>query len=84
MPTKTGIELIREQRQKGCKVKHIALMSGNWTNSELEDAQGLGCHVFYKPFDLKEMFQWLDDCVNNIDPDRKLAELPTEADSPSE
>jgi CheY-like chemotaxis protein len=38
MPTKTGIELFRELRQKGCKIKYWPLMSADWTESNLKDA----------------------------------------------
>ena len=80
MPTKTGLELINERLQEGCKVKYRALMSGDWTDFELKDAQDLGCHIFHKPFDINEMFQWLDDCIKKINPERKLSDLLTEPD----
>ena len=57
MPTKTGLEFIKERQQKGCKVKYRALMSGDWTDYGLKYAQELGCHVFQKPFDLRKMFK---------------------------
>ena len=62
MPTKTGIELFRERQQKGCKVKFWALMSADWTESNLKQAQELGCHIFHKPFSMQNMLKWLDDC----------------------
>ena len=59
MPTQTGLELIKDRRQKGCKIKYRALMSGDWTDFDLKFAQELGCHVFHKPFNLQRMLQWL-------------------------
>jgi DNA-binding response OmpR family regulator len=75
MPSKTGLELIQERRQKGCKVKYRALMSGDWTDSDLKYAQELGCRIFHKPFDIREMLEWLDDCVKKINSERKLSDL---------
>lgn len=80
MPSKTGLELIKDRQQKGCKVKYRALMSGDWTDSDLKYAQDLGCHIFHKPFDIRIMLKWLDDCVEKIKPDRKLSDLLTKPD----
>ncbi len=77
MPTKTGLELIRERQQKDCKVKFRALMSGDWTDSDLKSAQGIGCHIFHKPFDINEMLKWIDDCAKKINPERNLSDLLT-------
>jgi CheY-like chemotaxis protein len=73
MPTQTGLELIKDRKQNGCKAKFRALMSGYWSDPDLQHAQELGCHVFHKPFNLKEMIQWLDDCSERIDHERKLS-----------
>ena len=75
MPFQTGLELIQDRRQKGCKVKHRALMSGDWTDSDLKYAQELGCRIFHKPFDIREMLEWLDDCLKKINSERKLSDL---------
>ncbi len=75
MPTQTGLELIKDRKQKGCKIKYRALMSGDWTDFNLKFAQELGCHVFHKPFNVKKMLQWLADCSKQIAPDRKLSNL---------
>ena len=80
MPSKTGLELIKDRQQKGCKVKYRALMSGDWTDSDLKYAQDLGCHIFHKPFDIRKMLKWLDDCVEKIKSDRKLSDLLTKPD----
>jgi len=80
MPTQTGLDLIRERQQKGCKVKYRALMSADWTDSDLKHAHELGCHIFHKPFNLKKMIKWLDDCSEELDPERKLSELVSKTD----
>ena len=75
MPSQTGLELIQERLQKGCKVKYRALMSGDWTESDLQHAHELGCRVFHKPFKLSEILDWLADCVGQINIERKLSDL---------
>ena len=75
MPTQTGLELIKDRKQKGCKINHRALMSGGWTDSNLKDAQELDCRLFHKPFNFEEILQWLDDCRKQIAPNRKLSNL---------
>ena len=77
MPTETGLEFIKARKEKGCTIKYRALMSGDWTDSDLQNAQELGCRVFHKPFNLQEMLQWLDDCRKQIAPDRKLSKFVT-------
>jgi DNA-binding response OmpR family regulator len=74
MPTESGLEFIKNQKEKGCKIKYRALMSGDWTDSDLQTAQELGCRVFHKPF-VSEMLLWLDDCRKRIKPERKLSNL---------
>ena len=68
MPTQSGLDLMNERKQKGCKAKYRALMSGDWTDSNLKYAQALGCRVFHKPFEFEEMLQWLDDCSKRMVP----------------
>jgi DNA-binding NtrC family response regulator len=72
IPTVEGLKLIKERIDRGCSVKFRALMSTNWTDAEWQYAQRIGCRLFSKPFDLKEMLQWLDDCARQIDAKRQL------------
>ncbi|RMF92744.1 MAG: response regulator [Candidatus Schekmanbacteria bacterium] len=72
MPVSTGIEFVRNQRKKGCKVKNIAIMSGDWTDSDVKKAKKYKCHIFYKPFGIEEINKWLDLCESRIDPQRRL------------
>jgi DNA-binding response OmpR family regulator len=80
MPTGNGLEFIKELHQKGCKVKYQALMSADWTDSDLRYAHELGCHIFHKPFNIKEMLKWLDDCAEKINSERKLSDLFPKSD----
>ena len=74
MPDVTGIEFIEAQLRKGCRVEHIALMSGDWSEAEIMLAKRRGCMVFHKPFTLDEIEAWLDSCEYEIDPERELSD----------
>ena len=74
MPVETGLEFLKNRLNLGCKVKFRALMSADWTESDLQYAEKIGCKVFYKPFDLGELLKWLEDCHKQIDPNRTLTD----------
>jgi len=80
MPTKSGLDLMRERRQKGCKIKYRALMSADWTDADLKSAHRLGCYIFHKPFDLKEMLDWLDGCRDELTRARLSAPIGSAGD----
>jgi len=75
MPSIDGLKLIKDWIDKGCKVKFRALMSTTWSDADWQYAQKLGCRIFRKPFELKEMLEWLDVCTKQIDAGRKLYKL---------
>ena len=50
MVTENGLDFIKNRMEKGCRIKYRALMSGDWTDSDLQNARELGCRVFLKPF----------------------------------
>ena len=60
MPGVSGLNFIENQIRKGCKVQHIAVMSGDWTDPGLKQAKEWGCQVFYKPFSIIKLKDWLD------------------------
>ena len=74
MPIKTGIDFLEEQIKKGCKCKHLALMSGNFSDEDISRAKSLGANIFKKPFKLKEITNWLDQIEKDIDPKRQLSD----------
>ena len=59
MPEMTGIEYVRQLRSNGCRVRHIALMSGDWHIKDLREAEFLGCKVFHKPFPMRDLSAWV-------------------------
>lgn len=62
-PDLPRFELIKNLiNKKHCKIKHIALMSTSWSDTDLETARDLGCATFQKPFPPIEMNIWIDAC----------------------
>jgi DNA-binding NtrC family response regulator len=78
MPNVSGFDFIEHQIQIGCKVNNIAIMSGYWTDQYLEKALKIGCQIFEKPFDLKDLHQWLDGIEKRINTHRELTDLPNQ------
>ena len=74
MPIKNGIEFLDEQIKKGCRCKHIALMSGDFTEESIVKAKSLGVKLFIKPFKVEEIFNWLNQIEGDMDPKRKLSD----------
>jgi CheY-like chemotaxis protein len=80
MPVMTGLEYLESQKQHGCKIPNVAVMSGSWTEAEIEEAQKLDCRVFEKPFVLEELNNWLSQSEKRIDPSRELSALSRDPD----
>ena len=72
MPNMTGLGFIENQKKKNCKCQYIALMSGRWTENDLQRAHELGCKTFVKPFNFDEFFDWLDEVERNTKSTREL------------
>jgi CheY-like chemotaxis protein len=64
IPGMTGLELIQQQIDLGCKTapQHKAIMSAALTAEELQQAKELGCHVLQKPVTF-EVFEHLLDSL---------------------
>ena len=62
MPLLTGIEFVEDQAANGCKLVagKKAILSGSWTDEELEKARALGCKTFEKPYNLQALNDWLN------------------------
>jgi len=59
MPVISGIEYIRKIRQIGCRVRYIAIISSDWNEAKILEAEAVGCKVFIKPLDIGEMIKWI-------------------------
>jgi CheY-like chemotaxis protein len=74
MPSKKGIDFLQEQMAKGCRCRHLALMSGEFLPEDIEKASNLGIKIFNKPFSLTDIENWLVDIERKIEPARKLSD----------
>jgi len=73
MPKVDGTEFIKEMWKKGCKVKNIAIMSGDLSPEATEEFEKLGCQIFKKPFDFEVLKDWLKNCEKVIQENRNLS-----------
>jgi len=72
MPFINGVEFIKKQKEKGCKVNNIIIISGGITNEIMEDVKKIDCVFLEKPFSLSSLNKTLDKFEKLIDSDRKL------------
>jgi CheY-like chemotaxis protein len=56
-----GLDFAEHQRKKHCKCQHFALISGFWTDTDLNRAKKLGVKILKKPFYPKDIYAWLDE-----------------------
>ena len=75
MPFMKGLDFLEQQIKKGCKVTHLALMSGDLTNSDSDRAKSLGIKLFNKPFSITEIDEWVEIVEAEVPPDRVLNDL---------
>lgn len=77
MPGMNGIDFFRRQRENGCKAldANKALMSGVITPQMQKAIAELGCHFIKKPFKIKEVVRWVEECAGRIEEDRVLADF---------
>jgi DNA-binding NtrC family response regulator len=66
MPGITGLDLVQKLEERGCHIRHKALISGFWTNQTMEEAHQMGCKVFQKPVSFGEINAWLEACERAI------------------
>lgn len=61
MPGMTGIEFIKHLYQQERKVERIAVMSGNWEDEIMTEAEQLNCKIIQKPFEGDVITEWLQE-----------------------
>ncbi|MBN1669446.1 MAG: response regulator [Kiritimatiellae bacterium] len=66
MPNLMGLELVHRLDVVGCRIPHVALMSGSLSREERQRARETGCKVFDKPLDIEAFTEWLDDCERSL------------------
>jgi DNA-binding response OmpR family regulator len=75
-----GLDFLEDQLKKGCKCKHIAVISGRWTEESLNRARKLGVRIIAKPFRANDIDAWLDEVARDSDRERdgagKVGRIP--------
>lgn len=74
MPHVSGLDFIKDQIQKECKIRNIAIMSGRWSEATMKRAKDLGCTVFEKPVAFSAIEAWLDGCRSELPPETNLSD----------
>lgn len=67
-----GIDYIEKLIQKGCKLRNLALMSGDFTPADVARAANLGCVLFSKPLDMHAITAWVEVVEQAVLPGRIL------------
>jgi len=75
-PKEAGLAFLQRQKQHGCRVANIAVMSASWQAVEVQRFQACGCKVFHKPVKLGHLAEWLTSCERRAEPGIGLSDLP--------
>ncbi len=70
MPNIEGIDFFRSLKKAGCVplIKgNVAIMSGYLTIHYMNELNSLDIHYFRKPFELKDIYTWIDQCKARIE-----------------
>ena len=73
MPNVSGLDFIDGQIRKGCKVQNIAIMSDNWSVTNMKRVRDIGCAVFEKPLSFSTIKEWIDRCEEKNNPCEDLS-----------
>ena len=74
MPGLSGIELVQDLRARGCHVPNVAVISGEWHDTDMLAARNMGCRTFEKPVSITEIDDWLLSCQAKVEPERMLTD----------
>ena len=69
---RNGLAFVEKLMAKGCRQGHFALMSGAFSNADIERASHLGCAVFEKPLDMEALTAWVGSTEQSIPAERVL------------
>ena len=70
MPNVEGIDFFKILKRSGCvplERGNVAIMSGYLTIHYMNELNALNIHYFRKPFELTEIYSWIDQCVAIIE-----------------
>jgi DNA-binding response OmpR family regulator len=77
MSAMSGLDLLRLQAQRGCKLMtgNKLLLAAELSEEQKCQAEQLGCVVAHKPFDISELFDLVAECESRIRDERRLGRL---------
>jgi len=70
MPKIEGIDFCKKLKASGCwplAKGNVAIISGYLTIHYMNELNELGIHYMRKPFEMKEMFEWIEECQTRIE-----------------
>jgi len=70
MPKVEGIDFCKKLKDSGCwplARGNVAIISGYLTIHYMNELNDLGIHYLRKPFEMKEMFEWIEECQTRIE-----------------
>jgi CheY-like chemotaxis protein len=74
MPFLGGLDFFEQQISKGCRVRNLALISGDLQDTDKKRAGRLGIVVFKKPFRLADIEKWASAAEAGIPASRRLSD----------
>lgn len=75
MPHLEGIDFFKELKSRGCRPLiegNVAIMSGYLTIHYMSELNDLGINYFRKPFNLNDIYVWIDHCQERIEGSLKI------------
>ena len=70
MPKMEGIDFLKKLKDSGyrpLKNGNVAIISGYLTIHYMNELNNLGIHYFRKPFELSEIYEWVDQCQERLE-----------------
>lgn len=53
-----GIDFLKQQSERQCKIPKMAVVSGSWDDEAEEEIERLGIKAFNKPFEMDDFKNW--------------------------
>lgn len=75
MLSMNGLDFVSVLNKKRCKIPNIALMTGNPRSDQSKNAVRKGYNIFFKPFHLDQIIDWIQNGEKNIPLERELIDL---------
>ena len=77
MPNIEGIEFLKKLKNSGCRpisTGNVAIISGYLTIHYMNELNDLGIHYFRKPFELSDIYEWIDQCQERLESSHSTSE----------